>query len=59
VAEYCLILLRKQPLRLVNYFDSILAQRPKIRCEVEFQTGGCHYADEPIYVGHALPLVAR
>jgi len=40
------------------YFDAVLAQRPKIRCEVEFQTGGCYYADDPLYVGPALPPVA-
>ena len=43
-------------MRLVNYFDAVLAQRAQIRCDVEFQTGGCHYADEPIYVGPGLPF---
>jgi hypothetical protein len=29
----------------------VLAQRRKIRCDAEFQTGACHYADEHIYAG--------
>jgi len=47
----------KQPLRL-NYFDAVLAQRARIRCDIEFQTGGCHYANIPSLFPAGRPFIA-
>ena len=29
---------------------------PRFECDAEFQIRGCHYADEPIYVGPSVTI---